>query len=176
MKTGQRYPDDADETIRQMRADGFSIDEVARRYGRTPSAIKHRIATRKLNPRGKRSRFWTPERTERLSELWCAGTKIKSIAKELETTKNAVIGKAARLKLPTHAGASRGRKRKHPWDLLDEPLSWPPATDTGAIEALQDRQCRWPSGDPYSNFSYCKLTRVGRSSYCKLHQMKNSTK
>lgn len=42
---------------------------------------------------------WNPERERVLRERWADGVPASKIAKELDMTKNAVIGKAHRLKL-----------------------------------------------------------------------------
>ena len=47
---------------------------------------------------------WTPEREEKLKELWKKGHSASQIASLLgDTTRNAVIGKAHRLKLEARA-------------------------------------------------------------------------
>ncbi len=43
---------------------------------------------------------WTDERIDQLTELWGAGQSASQIGKALGLSKNAVIGKAHRLKLP----------------------------------------------------------------------------
>ena len=55
---------------------------------------------------------WTREREEKLKELWKKGHTASQIAEILgDTTRNAVIGKAHRLKLAARA-ASKGSKLK----------------------------------------------------------------
>ena len=47
---------------------------------------------------------WTPEKEEKLKELWKKGHTASQIAAQLgDTTRNAVIGKAHRLKLQARA-------------------------------------------------------------------------
>jgi hypothetical protein len=46
--------------------------------------------------------FWTPEREQRLRQLWARGVPTPKIAAELGTTKNAVIGRANRMGLCIH--------------------------------------------------------------------------
>ena len=43
---------------------------------------------------------WTDERLEKLRKLWDKGLSISQIGEELGVTRNAVAGKAHRLKLP----------------------------------------------------------------------------
>ena len=48
---------------------------------------------------------WTPEKVEKLRRLWKKGHSGSEIARMLgDTTRNAVIGKAHRLKLESHWG------------------------------------------------------------------------
>lgn len=56
--------------------------------------------------------MWTPERTEHLKTRWADGATAARIAVELGggTTRNAVIGKIARLKLTRHPMQNRKRR------------------------------------------------------------------
>jgi len=45
------------------------------------------------------STFWTPERKEDLALMWNEGIETRIIGKALGATKNAVIGKAHRMRL-----------------------------------------------------------------------------
>lgn len=48
---------------------------------------------------------WTPLRTVCLEDLWQANLRVRLIAELLGTTRNAVISKAKRLRLPKHKNA-----------------------------------------------------------------------
>jgi GcrA cell cycle regulator len=59
---------------------------------------------------------WTPERIDELKKLWEAGHSASEIGKKLGVSKNAVVGKAHRLKLasrpsPIKRGGSGQRRR-----------------------------------------------------------------
>jgi hypothetical protein len=43
---------------------------------------------------------WTTERLELMTEMWAAGYAARDIARALETTRNAILGKVHRLQLP----------------------------------------------------------------------------
>jgi len=45
---------------------------------------------------------WTPERTETVKRMWMDGKSAGHIAREMGLTRNSVIGKVHRLKLPHH--------------------------------------------------------------------------
>ena len=131
---------------------------------------------------------WTRDREEKLKELWKKGHTASQIAKILgETTRNAVIGKAHRLKLAARAPAKGvkaekkqvlsnkevknekfiSRKARFRSILLDKNFE-PESPKT--LEQLEDKNCRWPIGHPdEKDFYFCGRTPVEGFSYCKLH-------
>ena len=131
---------------------------------------------------------WTRDREEKLKELWKKGHTASQIAKILgETTRNAVIGKAHRLKLAARAPAKGvkaekkqvlsnkevknekfiSRKARFKSILLDKNFE-PESPKT--LEQLEDKNCRWPIGHPdEKDFYFCGRTPVEGFSYCKLH-------
>ncbi len=131
---------------------------------------------------------WTRDREEKLKELWKKGHTASQIAEILgETTRNAVIGKAHRLKLAARAPAKGvkaekkqvlsnkevknekfiSRKARFKSILLDKNFE-PESPKT--LEQLEDKNCRWPIGHPdEKDFYFCGRTPVEGFSYCKLH-------
>ena len=131
---------------------------------------------------------WTRDREEKLKELWKKGHTASQIAKILgDTTRNAVIGKAHRLKLAARAPAKGvkaekkqvlsnkevknekfiSRKARFKSILLDKNFE-PESPKT--LEQLEDKNCRWPIGHPdEKDFYFCGRTPVEGFSYCKLH-------
>lgn len=134
---------------------------------------------------------WTPEREERLRELWAKGVSASKVAAELGggLTRNAVIGKVNRLKLPM-------RKPSGPTGARAKRVYAPPAPKPPPIPALdlfnaaipedQKRRlwdgdylsdpdklfsgCRWIVGDTQSaDWFYCGGTQKEGSSYCPVH-------
>ena len=130
---------------------------------------------------------WTAEREEKLKELWKKGHTASQIAEILGgTTRNAVIGKAHRLRLAARAASKSSKSlRKQPsadGEKVDRPLSRkarfksllldknfePESPKT--LEQLEDKNCRWPIGHPdEKGFYFCGRSPVEGFSYCKLH-------
>ena len=131
---------------------------------------------------------WTPEREEKLKELWKKGHSASQIASLLgNTTRNAVIGKAHRLNLQGRASSKKnikkinnennnipetkpqklGRKARFKALLLDKNFE---QENPKKLEELTDDTCRWPIGHPdQKDFYFCGRTPVESFSYCKLH-------
>ena len=134
---------------------------------------------------------WTPEREEKLKELWKKGHSASQIALMLgDATRNAVIGKAHRLKLEARAISKKstpkvntvntesniksevktqklGRKARFRALLLDKSFE---QEKPKKLEELTDNTCRWPIGHPSEeNFYFCGRKPMEKFPYCKLH-------
>jgi GcrA cell cycle regulator len=132
---------------------------------------------------------WTKEREQRLEKLWEKGYTASQIAEMLGegTTRNAVIGKAHRLKLAARAVSKQpkspkkldaasdlnkqeryiSKKSRFKSLLLDKNFE---AENPKKLEELSDKNCRWPIGHPdEENFYFCGRNSVEGFSYCKLH-------
>ena len=130
---------------------------------------------------------WTPNKISKLKELWGKGNTAGQIATIIgEVTRNAVIGKAYRLKLggksiprnnnfkhvsqhqenSTQSGR-KTRKSKFKSLLLDKNFE---PENPKSLEELHDEICRWPIGHPDEpNFYFCGRKSMKDFSYCKLH-------
>jgi len=132
---------------------------------------------------------WTPEREEKLRELWKKGNTASQIANILSgTTRNAVIGKAHRLNLQARSKSKKitskinienivqtenksnpkiGRKAKFKALLLDKNFE---EENPKKLEELTDETCRWPIGHPHEeSFYFCGRKSINKFPYCKLH-------
>ncbi len=111
--------------------------------------------------------IWSDDaRVAVLREMWAMGKTASEIAKELGTTRNAVIGKAHRLELTGRPSPIKQRLVKTP------PVQATPqkATGSATILALGDRSCKWPMGDPLSaEFHFCGKNAAGGLPYCEQH-------
>jgi len=129
---------------------------------------------------------WTPERENKLKELWKKGHTASQIAGLLgETTRNAVIGKAHRLDLEARISSKKtrsqtkteanapareeklSRKAKFKSLLLDK--NFEPENPKN-LEELTDETCKWPIGHPpEKDFYFCGRKPLEKFPYCKLH-------
>ena len=131
---------------------------------------------------------WTPERENKLKDLWKKGHTASQIAALIgETTRNAVIGKAHRLKLEARAVSRKDLtttkiKAKNNVELKREKFSrkvkfkslvldknYEPENPK-KLEELTDDTCRWPLGHPHEKkFYFCGRKPLEKFPYCKLH-------
>lgn len=137
---------------------------------------------------------WTDERVSVLKKLWGEGHTAAEIAKQLGgVTRNAVIGKAHRLKLSNRVSPIQQNKKpanankrieKKPVEkaktvtvktkeavskvVVEEKKVNP--EDLYSLMDLQPRQCRWPSGDPKEkDFGFCGEKSMAGLPYCAEH-------
>lgn len=139
---------------------------------------------------------WTEDRVSLLKKLWGDGHTAAEIAKQLGgVTRNAVIGKAHRLKLSNRVSpiqqnkkvANKNVKRKKiekssvsVASERSEAASLPkrkpilsdeiPSGKLYSLTELQPRMCRWPCGDPRDEaFGFCGDKTVSGIPYCAEH-------
>ncbi len=123
---------------------------------------------------------WSDERVEVLKKLWGEGKTAAEIAKQLGegVTRNAVIGKAHRLKLssrvsPIQQNAKKKKVEKAPRIVKRPPTQPKMPTFEGkkvSMAELTEKMCRWPSGDPQSeDFSFCGCDAEEGLPYCATH-------
>ena len=131
---------------------------------------------------------WTPDRENKLKELWKKGYTASQIAAQISgTTRNSVIGKAHRLTLEARAVSKNtnskrqienniptkgkeqklSRKARFRSMLLDKNFEH---ENPKKLEELTDETCRWPIGHPYEEkFYFCGRKPMEKFPYCKLH-------
>jgi GcrA cell cycle regulator len=125
---------------------------------------------------------WTDERVALLKKLWGEGRTAAEIAKVLggSFTRNAVIGKAHRLKLSSRISPITGTTAKvKPANTqrthvvrAKAPPPLPIKINVKGIKLidLKERMCRWPLGDPQDpDFKFCGCNTVPGMPYCPDH-------
>jgi len=141
---------------------------------------------------------WNDERIAELKKLWDEGLSASVIGERLGISKNAVVGKAHRLKLPSRpspikrggtASSKPKRARKaaqaprrsaalarpdsvrHETPLRgarSEPSRRPPVSRSYRADSGQG--CLWPIGDPGTpEFHFCDAKREQGRPYCSEH-------
>ena len=132
---------------------------------------------------------WTPEREDKLKELWKKGHTASQIANLIPgTTRNSIIGKAHRLNLEARAKSKKipsvskqktqegsqpkhekigSRRNKFKALLLDK--SFPPENPTKLLD-LTEEHCKWPLGPKMEPAHlFCGRKPVNKFPYCELH-------
>jgi GcrA cell cycle regulator len=122
---------------------------------------------------------WTEERVDLLKQLWGEGKTAAEIAKALGegVTRNAVIGKAHRLKLssrvsPIQQAAKKPVKSEAPKVKKMQPVIKRSVFKGKGVSMaeLGNGMCRWPNGDPRdAEFNFCGCQAVPGLPYCEEH-------
>ncbi|HEY5598213.1 MAG TPA: GcrA family cell cycle regulator [Kiloniellales bacterium] len=128
---------------------------------------------------------WTEERVTELSRLWETGYSASAIGKMLGVSKNAVVGKAHRMRLEARPSPIRRDQRVRmrrrvpmPIRLNDlRPAAAPPPTPAAPpaprLAVRRDGKgpnCLWPIGDPgEADFHFCGAPAAESKPYCPEH-------
>lgn len=132
---------------------------------------------------------WTPERIGELEKLWAEGHSTAEIGRRLGVSKNAVVGKAHRLRLPGRQSPidpSRRQSRKpaaprakaattrRPIPAADVKPAVaappPPPRPKKRAKAVSGPSCQWPFGDPrLPGFHFCGAPAEPGKPYCDEH-------
>ena len=136
--------------------------------------------------------IWTDETVATLRQLWTeGGTSAGVIATRLGCTRNAVLGKVHRLRLPQRKEGGpvkrllrwgRGVARAQPARPIMVRQLPPPRLNVSdvhpvlsgdaavTVATVQPGQCRWPFADPgMADFCFCAKPQVEGKSYCAYH-------
>ena len=131
---------------------------------------------------------WNDEKVAKLKELWGKGNTASQIAEIIGgLSRNAIIGKAHRLKLSSKIKArnsfsiqnsqknsegnnskqGQGKKSKFKSMIIEKDFE---PENPKKLEELDESSCKWPIGHPEEEiFYFCGRSSLKDFSYCKLH-------
>ena len=131
---------------------------------------------------------WNDEKITKLKELWGKGSTASQIAEIIGgISRNAVIGKAHRLKLSAkiktrntsssqsfdsnseenNSRQRQGKKSKFKSLMIAKDFE---PVNPKKLEELDESSCKWPVGHPEEeSFYFCGRSSLKDFSYCKLH-------
>lgn len=181
--------------LHELVAGGLSNEQIAQRFNFRVTSHQVSEKRRVLGIHAPRENPWTPERIEKLLQLWGHGYSASQCAKMIGgVTRNAVIGKAHRLGLSdrkvVHRTKAPRKRRSRPQlrsdkkpfapVLAKDPLPpEPPKPDrllsfaeiTDREDAERVKLCRFIYGDPRGRepWGYCGCEAVPGASYCAGH-------
>ena len=132
---------------------------------------------------------WNPDAIARLRVLWAENLSTAEIGRRFGTTKNAIIGKAHRLKLPSRPSPVRSTCGKSDRKRVRRPATAPAAAiglallRTGMTERvvapapssprpirIGTTSCCWPLGEPGApGFRFCTELAIAGRPYCPEH-------
>jgi GcrA cell cycle regulator len=131
---------------------------------------------------------WTPDRIEQLTRLFDAGLTCSQIAREIDVSRNAVIGKISRLGLSRPKGDTGNRRQSDPHArarqnqvrvlrrilrAAAEPSAKEAEISDGqrcSLFELSPQNCRWPIGSPGADdFGFCGNEPAAGLPYCPGH-------
>ncbi len=123
---------------------------------------------------------WTDERISDLVRLWDDGHTASHIGKAIGVTKNAVIGKAHRLKLPPRPSPIRQSAAPKAQKPAANPMPTPAHKQIAKVRprpivraaraGVGGSSCLWPIGDPSTpDFHFCGAEAVPGKPYCDEH-------
>ena len=113
---------------------------------------------------------WTDERLDELKKLWAEGLSISQIGEALGVSRNAIAGKAHRMRLPKRPSPiSKSKTEKAKTAINEEEQDLPLRLELRQLEWSRSKCC-WPTGDPKKNgFVFCGGAVVPGKPYCLQH-------
>ncbi len=112
---------------------------------------------------------WTPERVDAVTRLWNEGLTTAEIGRLVGMSKNAVVGKAHRLRLPPRPSPIKQRGR----GIRSVPKAASPKPVKPRLVShltVGNAACKWPFGHPDEpGFHFCGERALLGKPYCQEH-------
>ena len=126
---------------------------------------------------------WTEEAIAQLRALWLEGHSTAEIGRRMGVTKNAIVGKAHRLKLSSrpspirrdrgldHRSPRAAPRAARPRQAAPEPRPQPSRPVLRTVATVgRVSPCCWPIGEPGTrSFRFCDADTLPNKSYCYDH-------
>lgn len=115
--------------------------------------------------------IWNDARIAELGRLWQEGLSTAEIGRRLGISKNAVVGKAHRLNLPSRPSPIRNPPLRMAPRIVQEPEAMPPPPPKVVqIAGGKGPVCQWPHGHPgTAGFHFCGKPSAPGKPYCAEH-------
>ncbi len=114
---------------------------------------------------------WTPNQIFKLELLWAEGLSTAEIGRRLNISKNAVVGKAKRLKLPARPSPIvRGGEKADKPVITRLPTNYVQPLAKISRKDFKNKPCCWPIGQPKDkDFRFCNEITLPGKPYCAEH-------
>ena len=166
--------------LTRLIAEGVTRKVAAKSLGNTINAIKNRcvlLGIKSIKPQGTHQKvisyhsIWSDDKIVKIRFLMSEGKTSTEAAQILGTSRNAVIGKCARLKIDIAQRHGKENKDHKPNRLYNQPVK---EIYKRSVVKLSDypsyNQCSFPVGDLDSeDFKFCKESLTDHTVYCNHH-------
>ncbi len=193
---GFPWSDNRKAALRRMWNAGASRKDIADALRTSDDMVSNWVGKLGLarRPRPPQPGTWTPHEIDKLRLLWAQGLTASRISSELsyKHSRNAVIGKVHRLRLPTRLTLTGERKRPGPKkgnpDAFRKSRAKPtelrvvrvkpprpqevppPEARMISLMELTPSTCKWPIGHPgEAGFAFCGAGSFPSLPYCEHH-------
>ncbi len=120
---------------------------------------------------------WNTDQIAQLQALWAAGHSTAEIGRRMGISKNAVVGKAHRLRLPARPSPIRKADPAAPQRAarpMSAPLPRPASVPIRPLPVMpsstRTMPCCWPIGEPGTrSFHFCDEPAMSGKPYCTTH-------
>ncbi len=115
-------------------------------------------------------KLWSENQVRELIKYWTSGLSSGQIAKKMDFSRSAVLGKVHRLKLQKR-GQNFVYEKRNLKKKTAQPIKVALRKNLTPMTELRNNQCRFPMGNPLDvGFGFCQSDAIGGKPYCAKHQ------